>query len=169
MSKKGFTLVELMVVIAVIGILASVALVSLTGVQRSARDAQRKSDLATYRTALERYYADNQVYPGSASTTAPDTTVSSTGIFTAGGALVTNNYLPKALLDPQNNVSSCKKDTASAVQACLYKFQANATTNTATSYVLWTVLENPTTAGGIFYIDAKGQSGIDGNDTRTVP
>lgn len=155
-----------MVVIAVIGILASVALVSLTGVQRSARDAQRKSDVASYRTALERYYADSQTYPANGTTGTADTTSGSgTGIFGSGSALVPN-YLPKVLADPSNGTAACKISTAASGQACLYKYLTG-TSNT--SYVIWAIMENPTSAGGVFYIDAKGSSGLQATEPTAAP
>ena len=63
MKKKGFTLVELMVVIAVIGILAGVALVSLNTSRAKARDVQRKTNIASVQRALEMAYADCGFYP----------------------------------------------------------------------------------------------------------
>ena len=172
---KGFTLIELMVVIAVIGILASVALVSLTGVQKSARDAQRKSDIATYRTAIERYYADLQVYPGSGGT-GDSTSGAGAGIFTTGGELVSKNYLPKVLTDPQNGTSNCKITSAASLQTCQYKYLANATTNTASSYVLWAIMENPIgsggcsgTGGGVWKSDAKGTTCMDTTEPTVAP
>src|SRR3972149_3925712 len=64
--NKGFTLIELLVVIAIIGILASIIIVSLIGVRERARDARRKSDLRSMRTALELYYGKNKKYPARA-------------------------------------------------------------------------------------------------------
>lgn len=61
--KIGFTLIEILVVIALIGILAGVLLVSLQGVRASARDAQRKSDLETVQLALEMYKSTCGSYP----------------------------------------------------------------------------------------------------------
>lgn len=54
--KGGFTIVELMVVIVVIGILASITLVSYGTSQAKARDARRKSDLANIADAISLYH-----------------------------------------------------------------------------------------------------------------
>ncbi|MBI2103910.1 type II secretion system protein GspG [Candidatus Woesebacteria bacterium] len=59
----GFTLVELLVVISIIGVLLSIAIFGLTGARESARDAKRKSDLESIRSGLELYKADCKAYP----------------------------------------------------------------------------------------------------------
>lgn len=51
-KQKGFTIVELLIVIVVIGILAAITIVAFTGVQARARDSQRKSDLAAIAKAV---------------------------------------------------------------------------------------------------------------------
>jgi len=63
MSKKSFTLVELLVVVAIISILASALMVGLGGARKKARDARRISDLRTVQSSLEVYYAQNGIYP----------------------------------------------------------------------------------------------------------
>jgi prepilin-type N-terminal cleavage/methylation domain-containing protein len=149
--KKGFTLIELMVVIAVIGILAAIALVSLTGVQKTARDATRKSNIADYATALARYYTDNQTYPVSA-VGGDVSNPAASGIFTAAGALVTGNYMAKALTDPNGGVN-CKVSTAAAAQQCTYTYFGS-----AAGYEVSAILENPLTAGGVYYTNANGNT-----------
>jgi len=62
-KTKGFTLIELLVVIAVIGLLSTIVMVSLNSARAKARDARRKEDLKSIRTALEMYYNDNNNIP----------------------------------------------------------------------------------------------------------
>lgn len=63
--KLAFTLIEIMIVVAIIGILAGVIIVVINpDKQRGrARDAIRREDIAIISGAFERYYADNNSYP----------------------------------------------------------------------------------------------------------
>jgi prepilin-type N-terminal cleavage/methylation domain-containing protein len=64
-NKKGFTLIELMVVIAIIAILATVVLVALQGARDAAEDSKRQSAVTQVRSIAEIHYAtNNQVYTG---------------------------------------------------------------------------------------------------------
>ncbi len=67
-ENKGFTLVELLVVVSLIGILATLVLANLNSARERARDAQRKSDLRNIQTALRLYYNDLGEYPASSGT-----------------------------------------------------------------------------------------------------
>lgn len=62
MCKKGFTIIELLVVISIIGFISSIVLVSLKGIQSKARDARRLTDAKQILTALEMYYDSNNSY-----------------------------------------------------------------------------------------------------------
>jgi general secretion pathway protein G len=68
MRQKGFTLVELLVAIGIIGILSSIAVVSVSNVRAKARDAKRLADVKQIQTALESYFNDQNLYPAETST-----------------------------------------------------------------------------------------------------
>lgn len=62
--RKGFTLLELLVVIGIIGVLVSLFTVSYTNAQKTSRDSRRRQDLAAIQNAMEQYYgANSYTYP----------------------------------------------------------------------------------------------------------
>lgn len=61
--KKGFTLVELLVVISVIATLVAILLPNFMGARDRAKDAQKIQDAYAIKNALRMYYNDNQIYP----------------------------------------------------------------------------------------------------------
>ena len=61
--KKGFTLVELLVVISIIGVLSAILMVNFVGTRERARDSQKIQDMNTIKNALRLYYNDFQSYP----------------------------------------------------------------------------------------------------------
>lgn len=63
--QSGFTLIELMIVMAIIGILITLAIPSFVGAIRHAREAALKEDLQTMRTAIDTYTMDKQKGPQS--------------------------------------------------------------------------------------------------------
>lgn len=67
-AKKGFTLIELMIVIVILGVLMSTVLPKLTGAQGRARDTARMADLGNLSSALQVYMDDNGQYPGAVGT-----------------------------------------------------------------------------------------------------
>ncbi|MDL2362932.1 MAG: prepilin-type N-terminal cleavage/methylation domain-containing protein [Patescibacteria group bacterium] len=62
-NNKGFTIVELLIVIVVIGILALLVITTYSGIQGKARNSKRQTDLAALQTHLEAFYNDNGFYP----------------------------------------------------------------------------------------------------------
>ncbi len=62
-NQKGFTIIELLVVIVIIGILVALALPQLFAAQQRGRDTERKNDLKNIKTQLENFYNDNDEYP----------------------------------------------------------------------------------------------------------
>jgi general secretion pathway protein G len=63
--KKGFTLVELLIVMVILGILTTIVASSFSSSQEKARDTRRKSDLAAVAKAIEVYFNDKGEYPPS--------------------------------------------------------------------------------------------------------
>lgn len=95
-NKKGFTLIEILVVVLVISLLATIALFGIGKAQAAARDAQRQQIMNGIRTALERYYADNQAYYTATNNFCGLTT-----------ALVAGLYLSAQPVDPNTKTAIC--------------------------------------------------------------
>jgi prepilin-type N-terminal cleavage/methylation domain-containing protein len=131
MKYKAFTLIELLITIAIIGILTSIASISYTGVRYRARDAQRKNDLNQIKIALSTYYS-NQVpasYVASSGATPPAVIVINSTTDALSVALKPG-YLKNVPLDPLNTGSN------------VYKYQSYLTNGVNADYKLFATLEN---------------------------
>src|SRR5438270_13715004 len=60
---QGFTIVELLIVIVVIGILALLVITTYSGIQQKARNSKRQTDVQAIQTHLEAFYSQNGYYP----------------------------------------------------------------------------------------------------------
>jgi prepilin-type N-terminal cleavage/methylation domain-containing protein len=85
-QKRGFTIVELLIVIVVIGILAAITMVTYNGMNVRSRDSARKQDVVTIVKALELYYADKGSYPNSTNYTPGSTAINGSWSTTADGS-----------------------------------------------------------------------------------
>lgn len=134
--KKGFTLVELMVVITVIAILMTIAVVSFTRIQKQARDTKRKSDLRTLATALQAYFTENMSYPASAD----------------WQSALTPNYIP--------NIPAAPAGVTGPYSTYTYLSGANNFT-----YALCASLEVPTQASALWVINTANAGGYQTADS----
>jgi general secretion pathway protein G len=66
-KQGGFTLLELLIVIVIIGILALLIIPNITSAPKKARDTKRKTDITTVRKGLEEYFVNNNSYPAALS------------------------------------------------------------------------------------------------------
>lgn len=133
---KGFTLIELMVVIAIIGVLASIVMVSLATARAKGRDARRVSDMKNIQLALEQYYNDNLKYPSTLGTLAP-------------------NYINNIPTDPSG--SSYKNSGNYYYVAANAAGSTNCTSNPASMYHMAAVLEVSGSLGSGTYAQAAGR------------
>jgi len=106
-SKSGFTIVELLIVIVVIGILAAITIVAYNGIQQRGRDAQRRSDFVALEKALRLYRVDNSGFPRCASSGAFNAGVdgSATCLVSAISAQLVPKYMNSLPQDPTNSGS----------------------------------------------------------------
>ena len=81
-SSRGFTLIEVMIVVAIVGILAAIALPSYNDYIRRGQLPEAFSSLSDFRTKMEQYYQDNRNY-GSDDECASDTSAQAWNSFTA--------------------------------------------------------------------------------------
>lgn len=82
MDKKGITLIEMLIVVAIIGILAAVAIPAYIGQQKSAERTEAYTNLQNLRMLQEQYFAENGEYaPNTATASSTSTTTLLYGIF----------------------------------------------------------------------------------------
>lgn len=134
--RAGFTIVELLIVIVVIGVLAAIVIVAYNGIAARARDTERIDSIAKIRKGLELYKTINGTYPS-----ATDSGTSSTNGYPGGGWEVSSiqgsTWLNKLLPYMQPIPTDVMNDTS---HFFYYYFYANNTaqcgTITPNCYVL---------------------------------
>jgi prepilin-type N-terminal cleavage/methylation domain-containing protein len=140
-KKKGFTLIEILIVVAIIAILASVVLVGLGPTQQAGRDARRISDLSEVQNGLELYYNKCGYYPGASNATDATCDASAPG----GTAVTAYTNMAGELQAIGIGISSVPVDPNNTAPH-QYTYATNGASGG--SYVLGAVLEN--TSNSVF-------------------
>ncbi len=137
--QKGFTLIERLVVIAIIGLLSSVVLASLSSARAKARDAQRLSGIKQMQLALELYYDKNGYYPKVLHAIGYDTTCGATLVAGCG------HCQRWCDLDTQLTgfISKAPRDPLGTAQQTYYYSYSSVSGDNYQTYGLSTILENP--------------------------
>ncbi|MBI5254405.1 prepilin-type N-terminal cleavage/methylation domain-containing protein [Candidatus Falkowbacteria bacterium] len=153
-KQQGFTLVELLVVVAIIGLLSTMAVVSLNGIRERARDTKRISDIDAIQKSMELVKSEFGGYD-KAGCAAASEAVSKC----IGGNLET--YLPaiKNMNDPLW-IKLCPSADTCKAGSCNYTFQLAAT---ADSYTINFYLEKGVanyTSPGCYKLTEKGISQV---------
>ena len=138
--SRGFTLIELMIVIVILGILMATILPRLTGAQSRTRDTARKADLGNIAQALEVYNGENGSYPSaktgiclSPAATSTDTDADKVTSYELG-VNMKGKKVPTAASKKQKTLGKCEG---------MYYYQSLSSGGVdATSYVLATTVEN---------------------------
>lgn len=155
LGRRGFTLIEILIVVAIIAILASVVLVGLGPTQRQGRDARRISDLQQIQNGLELYFNHCGWYPGGANCSAWSTTNGgSNAAFVSMGTALTGTSaigVPTVPNDP-TNVAPYQYEYASA---------------SANSYTLAATLEDANNAALRNSIHSSNSNGVDCSASST--
>jgi len=136
-KNQGFTIVELLIVIVVIGILAALVIVTFTGIQQKGRNTERKTDVNALNSHVEAYYAQTGNYPTLANVN--DGTWRSTNM---------KGLDPEAMRDPKApaTTTTLTSGGSSATQYSYTPAPANCdnTTTMCDSYTLESSLEGST-------------------------
>lgn len=138
-GRQGFTLIELMIVMVIMGILVSIGVTGFMSSQIKGRDTTRKGDLKAIGQALELYYNDNGQYPGN------DTNGGIKGCYGGIGITPTPAPSPCPVRTPfldVNNTLYMAKIPSDPVSTQRYYYQATAVNGVNTKYQLYAHLEN---------------------------
>ena len=140
---RGFSLVELMVVIAIIGVVSAVAASSVSVIQKNSRDAQRISDLNAIKVALQQFYADQHFYPDTLTLTGGVQLDNCSGNPGCPPTTVTKVYMRNTPADPVVGTATpyryCSMRSATNTTSC-----ASATPGQCHYFALCATRENPT-------------------------
>ncbi len=149
MNNKAFTLIELLLAMAIMGILAIMLIGNFNSTLMRGRDAQRKNDLNQLQKALEVYYEENQKYPTFTDIFGKKLCISTTVASTSPCPANETVYMVKTPKDPSSSYT--------------YRYIPNAA---GSSYYLYSYIENSLDQGS--GVSATGFTTMEKCDTAVT-
>ncbi|KJU83324.1 type IV pilin [Candidatus Magnetobacterium bavaricum] len=145
-ADKGFTLVEMLITLVIMGILAAVAIPTYTGQREKARRAEAKTNLETIRLLLEQYFNDNGCY-----------------YRTGGPPTVCTNSALSGVANIQSFLPGFKPGNT---QGLNFEYFITTTGATATAYIAGAVDKSVATTISAGATCAAGEMKVDNNNNR---
>lgn len=148
-AERGFTIIELLIVIAIIAILAGLVLNNFQGAQAKARDTQRVTRINSVHSKLEEFYNEGGGYPASASTTTNFPGIDANAVKDPRGGTMTDTIVADATAmanaaDPTSG-SGNEFKYVTYPTGCNMALSGGVYSGTAcTGYRLMTFIERPT-------------------------
>lgn len=143
-AQQGFTIIELLIVIAIIAILALLVLNNFQGAQAKARDQQRTTDINNIHGKLEEFYNENNYYPGTVTATSFAGMDEGSTADPVGGNQITSTVVANAAAADSAAAPSNDTTTTSSYTYIVYPTGCDATTPVScTGYRLKTFIEKP--------------------------
>lgn len=138
-SRKGFTLVELLVVVVVLAVLGAIVVPKFIGAGKSSKESALKSDLQILRNAIQAFYSDTGYYPAAlndlAANTAPTNGLDSTG---ASKSILAIDWKgPYVLSIPNDPVSSSAFTYSTTAPVGRVNSSASGNATDGTAYSSW--------------------------------
>jgi type IV pilus assembly protein PilE len=164
-TTGGFTIIEILVVVAVIGILATISLVGFNRYQTSARDSQRSSRATILAEALEKYYDKNGEYPSCPSLTGSAETVSTSVL---PGLDSKTLVTPRATSGTTNSIKC--EDLSNMTQPDLFAYVGDGsdTCTNGSSCLQFTLKYKEESSGLIIPITSRRNTAIATSGTSTI-
>ena len=125
-NQKGFTLIELMIVVAIIGILAAIAIPNFRNYQMKAKSAEARTNLAAIRTSQEAYRADSDTFLVCAITPAAPAVAGAKQAWVAPvGGFTTIGYAPSGTVYYQYSVAAVAAIATDFIATAVADLDAN--------------------------------------------
>lgn len=143
--QSGFTIIELLIVIAIIGILAGLVLNNFQGAQAKARDVQRKTRMNSIYSKLEEYYNNNGGYPDGLLSTTVLPGMDAAALTDPNGVAITQTFSSAVAAPAAPTPTSALQMYYQAYNGCAGNVAQSPVTSTCTKYTLTAYQEKSAT------------------------